>query len=333
MNKKPLISVIIPVYKVEQYLEKCVNSIINQTYKNLEIILVDDGSPDSCPTICDDLAKKDKRVKVIHKQNGGVSSARNDALNIATGDFIAFVDSDDWIDPTMYEKLINKQFENNSDLVFCKYKIVDNENTYNYNESSLEKLCKNNDLSYFFNRSSDLVFDNNTLEIKNNIMCNIWRALFKKEIIADTKFNTQIRYMEDLEFMCKILCDKNLKLDFVDEYLYFYLKRPTSASFAKSNKIIDNCIELINCLTQTMSNTNYKQLVDAFKFFCYGECCLSKYVLKADISLEPIKKWNSKNNYKLLKNISFGWKTKLKYFLIKHKMFFTLKLLYKIKSN
>ena len=104
MNKS-LVSVIVPVYKVEKYLDKCVESIVEQTYKNLEIILVDDGSPDNCPSMCDDWAARDSRIKVIHKENGGVSSARNSALDAAAGDYICFVDSDDSIDPSYYEKL------------------------------------------------------------------------------------------------------------------------------------------------------------------------------------------------------------------------------------
>lgn len=98
MNKS-LVSVIVPVYKVEKYLDKCVESIVEQTYKNLEIILVDDGSPDNCPSMCDSWAQKDSRIKVIHKENGGVSSARNSALDAAAGDYICFVDSDDFIEP------------------------------------------------------------------------------------------------------------------------------------------------------------------------------------------------------------------------------------------
>ena len=98
MIETPLISVIVPVYKVEPYLRKCVDSIINQTYKNLEIILVDDGSPDNCGVICDEYAAQDSRIRVIHKENGGVSSARNAGLDICTGDYIGFVDSDDWIE-------------------------------------------------------------------------------------------------------------------------------------------------------------------------------------------------------------------------------------------
>ena len=95
MNK---ISVIVPVYKVEPYLHKCVDSIINQDYENLEIILVDDGSPDNCPAICDEYARMDKRVKVVHKVNGGLSDARNAGLDAASGDYVFFVDSDDWIE-------------------------------------------------------------------------------------------------------------------------------------------------------------------------------------------------------------------------------------------
>ena len=92
-----LISVIVPVYKVEKYLDKCVQSIVDQTYRNLEIILVDDGSPDNCPAMCDAWAEKDDRIRVIHKENGGLSDARNAGMAIATGEYIGFVDSDDWI--------------------------------------------------------------------------------------------------------------------------------------------------------------------------------------------------------------------------------------------
>lgn len=102
-----LISVIVPVYKVEPYLDECVQSLVNQTYRNLEIILVDDGSPDNCPAMCDNWAKKDKRIKVIHKENGGLSSARNAGLDSASGDYVGFVDSDDFIESDMYEKLLD----------------------------------------------------------------------------------------------------------------------------------------------------------------------------------------------------------------------------------
>lgn len=111
-----LISVIVPVYKVEQYLDRCVQSIVNQTYKNLEIILVDDGSPDNCPAMCDAWAEKDGRVRVIHKENGGVASARNVGLDNAVGQYISFVDSDDFIDPPMIAELVSSAIKYDTDI-------------------------------------------------------------------------------------------------------------------------------------------------------------------------------------------------------------------------
>lgn len=116
---KPLISVIVPVYKAEPYLERCVNSIRNQTYTNLEIILVDDGSPDRCGEMCDAFALEDPRIRVFHKENGGQSSARNLALDHMTGEYVGFVDSDDWIEPEMYDILYDLMIQNNAQITAC----------------------------------------------------------------------------------------------------------------------------------------------------------------------------------------------------------------------
>ncbi|MBR1692596.1 MAG: glycosyltransferase family 2 protein [Lachnospiraceae bacterium] len=127
---EPLISVIVPIYNVEAYLKRCVNSIQAQTYSNLEIILVDDGSPDGCGALCDELAKEDRRITVIHKENGGLSDARNKGLDAAGGQYIAFVDSDDYIAPyfirTLYEQLIGT----NSDVALCSYAVVTGEEAF-----------------------------------------------------------------------------------------------------------------------------------------------------------------------------------------------------------
>ena len=116
MNMSERISVIVPVYKVEPYLRRCVDSILAQTYTHLEIILVDDGSPDHCPAICDEYAEKDSRVRVIHKLNGGLSDARNVGLELVSGEWISFVDSDDWIEPTMYETLLHHAVEHDAQI-------------------------------------------------------------------------------------------------------------------------------------------------------------------------------------------------------------------------
>ena len=119
--KEPKISVIVPVYKVEPYLRKCLDSIVNQTYRNLEIILVDDGSPDNCGAICDEYAAGDGRIRVIHQENGGVSSARNAGLSAVTGEWVGWVDSDDWIEPDMYEYLLKNALEQNADIAVCSH--------------------------------------------------------------------------------------------------------------------------------------------------------------------------------------------------------------------
>ena len=118
MNK-PMISIIVPVYNVESYLADCVDSITAQTFKDIEIILVDDGSPDSCGQICDDYAKTDKRIRVIHKQNGGLSDARNAGIQLASGRYLGFIDSDDYIATDMFERLYNSIIETDSDIAMC----------------------------------------------------------------------------------------------------------------------------------------------------------------------------------------------------------------------
>ena len=129
-----LISVIVPVYNVEQYLERCINSIINQTYKNLEIILVDDGSTDSSGSICDTLYTSDNRILVIHQDNGGLSCARNTGIDHNRGKYVTFVDSDDWIDIRMIEKLYSRIIKDNSQIAFCNLAYVDQQGNEYYDE-------------------------------------------------------------------------------------------------------------------------------------------------------------------------------------------------------
>lgn len=123
-SKKPLISVIVPVYKVEKYLDCCIESIIKQTYQNLEIILVDDGSPDSCPMKCDEWAKRDARIRVIHKENGGLSSARNTGIDIATGSYFSFVDSDDYIEKEMLKTMLSASERFRAEITCCGRKLI-----------------------------------------------------------------------------------------------------------------------------------------------------------------------------------------------------------------
>ncbi len=181
------ISVIVPVYKVEDILDRCIKSIVDQTYKNLEIILVDDGSPDNCPAICDSWAEKDSRIKVIHKENGGVSSARNAALDAATGDFIGFVDSDDWIEPDMYELLLQRTAETGKDIVVCSYYSVGYSGERHECRCIADKavVCKD-DYFRFIVLGGDGGY--------------IWNRLYRADIIKEVRFDEDIWYSEDLLF-------------------------------------------------------------------------------------------------------------------------------------
>lgn len=125
MQKEPIISIIVPVYKVENYLQKCIDSILAQTFRDFELILVDDGSPDRCPELCDAAAEKDSRIRVIHQKNGGLSAARNAGLDAARGGWIAFVDSDDAIEPEMYEALHDSAVKENADVAVCNFQLLD----------------------------------------------------------------------------------------------------------------------------------------------------------------------------------------------------------------
>lgn len=171
-----LISIIIPVYNVEKYLDRCMDSIINQTHKNLEIILVDDGSTDSSGIICDKYLQKDKRIKVIHKENGGLSSARNAGLKKATGDYIGFVDSDDWVSQDFYSYLYNLIIKYNAGIAMCDYFITDGFGIPEIEKEEIKEL-NNNDLMNLFFRTKG--------ERSNS---SVWNRLYKKEIINDVQF-------------------------------------------------------------------------------------------------------------------------------------------------
>ena len=187
MNSQPKISVIVPVYKVEKTLDKCVESIIGQTYKNLEIILVDDGSPDNCPAMCDGWAEKDSRIRVIHKENGGVSSARNAALDIATGDYIGFVDSDDWIEPEMYEFLYENSRKYSADISFCG-------TFYNYDDGT--QIVIGDYYLSFYKNINDAVLH----VISTNLYASLFPSIYKRSVIKSCRFDENLKMGEDWLF-------------------------------------------------------------------------------------------------------------------------------------
>lgn len=276
MMKK--VSIIVPVYNVSEYIEKCVESILSQTYKNIEVILVDDGSPDDCPQICDDIATKDGRVKVVHKKNGGLSSARNSGIEIATGDYIAFVDSDDYVFNDYIETLVNACIENDCKISACGYFEY-------YSENYCKTVCG---ASSYTISPEEAIKDIFTM--KNEICVVAWNKLYA----ADLFMQHNIRYPEgkihEDVFTTYKLCALSNKIVYVNKPLYYYVQRSGSImgqSFSEKRlqlidavKSIEPFVEqrspefdkefqyyvFLNYLTllNTMADCNYKDK----KLFC-----------------------------------------------------------------
>lgn len=209
-----LISVVIPVYKVEKYIDQCVSSVVHQTYKNLEIILVNDGSPDGCPALCDAWALKDSRIKVIHKVNGGLSDARNAGLAIAKGSLIAFVDSDDWIESQFLEILVATIKRYDCDIAFCNaLEFFEDETAVN--------LCPNTNKVEVFTAAEAI-----SALIDDRIRQVVWNKLYRKSILSGISFATG-KYHED-EFWSYQVIGNSLRVAGVDYGGYHYLQRRES---------------------------------------------------------------------------------------------------------
>ncbi len=236
---KPLISVIVPIYKVEKYLRKCVDSICNQTYENLEIILVDDGSPDTSGKIADELSEKDSRIKVIHKQNGGLSSARNAGLDVATGEYVAFVDSDDCIKPEMYEILYGRAISEDADIsAGGMASVKDGVMQTAFNPVFDEKMT-------FTSEEAERELIRN-IRITNS-MCD---KLFKKEIFSDLRMREGIIY-EDMQLQPFCVAKAN-RITYTSEPFYCY--NVTEGSILRSGysirhyQVIENSRERLDFL-------------------------------------------------------------------------------------
>ena len=210
VSREDLISVIVPVYNMEQYLERCVNSIVDQTYRNLEIILVDDGSTDRSPRMCDEYAQKDGRIKVVHKVNGGLSDARNAGLQVATGTYIGYVDSDDWIEPQMYQRMYEACIEHQAQVAVCRYaKIyrdhVDREGNGQVTVFDREGILK----AYLADQPEYVVYN------------SVWSKLFAREVVEGVLFPVG-KNSEDIMYTTKAFC-KLEKAVYIDECLYDYV--------------------------------------------------------------------------------------------------------------
>jgi len=248
---KPLISIIIPIYKVEPYLRKCLDSVLAQTYTNLEIILVDDGSPDNCGKICDEYAEKDKRIIVIHKENGGLSDARNVGLDIMKGEYVAFVDSDDWVSPKYAEYLYDLAITYAADISSCNYLPLREGGCVIKSRDSLIE-DKFYDKENFKEMFSVMLYEENT-----TIYDSAWTKLYKKTLFTDIQFPKDKLY-EDVRTVPQLL-QKAGKIIFGKEKHYFYQIRQNSAMTQNFSEKSYDFINAIKEMCQFIGN-NYDSL-------------------------------------------------------------------------
>jgi len=274
MSEQPLISVIIPVYKTEKFLNRCVESVVNQTYKDLEIILVDDGSPDRCPDICDEWAAKDTRIKVIHKENGGAADAKNVGLDSATGEYIALVDSDDLIVPNMYEDMLELMSKYDADIV----------------DSIIEKTDSTDKISgYKSNRHITLYSAEDALSVymdDSTIRQTPVNKLYKKRVIGGIRF-PKGKYIDDEYWTYKVIGNA-ANYVFTDSVYYYYLQHSESAMGK------DYSLNRLDALDALMERVNYMKelfpnLVPKAEKSYFGSCRFHFQMLCYYSELDPRK--------------------------------------------
>ena len=318
-----LISIIVPVYNVERYLEKCVNSIINQTYKNLEIILVDDGATDSSGNMCDELAKSDNRIKVYHKENGGLSDARNYGVERATGDYIGFVDSDDYIDSEMYEKLYEAIKKENVDVAECSLKVIYPGKIELFTDEKYYKVLGKTEYLEEY------------LTIKK-IFGSVWTKLIKSDVAKKLVFPKGKLY-EDTYYAYDLI-EKVDRYVIMNNPYYNYLMRENSITNAKFNPRILDLIEIVEKFHKT-TYENYpglKEAADCRKMYAYFSV-LNSILLEENYRdneyYSEILNYFKRNYISLLKNKYINYNRKLSVILIKLNIDLYRKVLMKYKKK
>lgn len=312
--KNDMISIIIPIYNVEKYLEKCLDRILNQTYKNLEIILIDDGSTDNSPNICNSYCEKDKRIKIIHKNNEGVSSARNKGIELSKGKYIVFIDSDDYVSNEHIEVLYDCIISNNVDLVISN--LIDiSEDGIILNNEEKESFLMNKDQCL-----KELLSEDNFY----HLCCG---NIYRKDLLEKIRFNCKYRIAEDLDFLYRYIKQISSAY-FLSKNTYYYLKREGSATNSIYSEKWNDELKICNFIISEMVELENN-------FHKYAK---RKYI-RLNINQAYRFKLNKnqtkilKNNIKIYKNEMFNSKLfdnkeKLKIFLLLKSYY-----LFKIVSN
>lgn len=322
------ISVIIPVYNVEKYLNQCIDSVLGQTYRDLEIILVNDGSTDRSPEICEAYKNKDSRIKLIHKENGGLSDARNAGLQIATGDLVSFVDSDDFISINFYSKLTKLLIDTDSDITECcfiKFKtIADLESQVKEtDETKVEIFEANEGLKGYLSESLNVV---------------VWNKIYKKELLKDVLFPVN-KLHEDVYWTYKIIAKAKRIAKIPDEMYYYRQHQESIMGEHYSLKRLEALQGLEEMLI--FFNENFPDLQNqAIKTFCFG--AMHHFTqLSNQVEIDPKKEYRKKvyakvknhNKWSIIKD--WHWKSMVwvQIFLISPKLYKRMRDYYDAKSQ
>lgn len=241
----PLISVIVPAYNIAPYIERCVNSILNQTYKNIEVMLIDDGSTDDTPAISDRLAEQDCRVRVFHIENQGVSNARNTALNNLTGEYISIIDGDDWVEPTLFEDAVIAMQENNADAFMFDY-FIDYED---YKKTH----CVDSSLYGVINREKAIEY---SIDVQNRFA---WSKIYATKLTEKIRFDTDIILGEDTLYICSVLANADKVVYSPDNY-YHYIVREGSAVNSAFNRKKLSGIKAYQGVVDLASDLGYERV-------------------------------------------------------------------------
>lgn len=282
----PLISIVIPIYNVELYLDRCLRSIVNQTYDNLEIILVDDGSIDRCPNICDNWEKKDHRIKVIHKKNGGLSDARNSGTNIANGKYITYIDSDDWVSNYYVEMLYKTLYKTDADIAVCNFTKTNKEIQYK------EKLC------------NPIVYNNleaiREMLYQKNIDNSAWGKLYPTNLMKKMLYPTG-RLYEDLFITYKVFANVS-KIAYLNSSLYYYWINPNGImNSGFSEKIfdeIDAVDEIVDYIEKNIPDIKYAAYSRKFSSYSQVFRWIPNDIQDGTVKLKKDKLWKFIEEYR-----------------------------------
>lgn len=246
----PKISIISPVYNVEKYIHRCVDSIIAQTFTDWELILVDDGSTDTSGTICDQYASQDSRIRVIHKQNGGVSAARQTGLDASQGEYVIHADPDDWVEPTMLEELYAKAKAEDADMVICDY----------YTNSG-------NSQSYIMQFvSEDPYTTMRRILCGEGVLGSLWNKLIKRFVFLenDIRFYPNINFCEDSLVCVQILKNSDIKIGYLNRALYHYYINKQSITCTPKRELFINKMHFEDVVLEMLTDSNQIEILDRF---------------------------------------------------------------------